>query len=132
KQYFDTVNHDKLMFHLEEHIKDKIILTLIRKFLRSGVSINGTIVPTEIGVPQGGNISPILSNLFLDQFDKELEKRGHQFVRYADDCNIYVKSRKAGERVMKSATTFLEEKLKLTVNREKSEIGSPTKRKFLG
>ncbi len=132
KQYFDTVNHDKLMFHLEEHIKDKIILTLIRKFLRSGVSINGTIVPTEIGVPQGGNISPILSNLFLDQFDKELEKRGHQFVRYADDCNIYVKSRKAGKRVMKSATTFLEEKLKLTVNREKSEIGSPTKRKFLG
>ena len=132
KQYFDTVNHDKLMFHLEEHIKDKAILTLVRKFLTSGVSVNGKVEPTEIGVPQGGNLSPILSNLYLDQFDKELERRGHKFVRYADDCNIYVKSRKAGDRVMKSVTEYLEKKLKLTVNREKSKVGSPTKRKFLG
>lgn len=132
KQYFDTVNHDKLMFHVEEHIKDKTVLHLIRKFLRSGVSINGEIFPTEIGTPQGGNLSPILSNIYLDQLDKELERRGHRFVRYADDCNIYVKSGKAGERVMGNITTFLEKKLKLTVNREKSKVGKPTKRKFLG
>lgn len=132
KQYFDTVNHDKLMFYVEEHIKDKIILRLIRKFLRSGVSINGKLLPTEIGVPQGGNFSPLLSNIYLDKFDKELEQRGHKFVRYADDCNIYVKSRKAGHRVMKSVTKFLEKELKLTVNQEKSQVGSPTKRNFLG
>lgn len=132
KQYFDTVNHDKLMACVEKQIKDKTVLHLIRKFLRSGVSINGKIFPTEIGTPQGGNLSPILSNIYLDQLDKELERRGHRFVRYADDCNIYVKSRKAGDRVMKSVTTFLEKKLKLTVNREKSKVGTPTKQKFLG
>ncbi|MED4071746.1 group II intron reverse transcriptase/maturase [Priestia endophytica] len=132
KQYFDTVNQDKLMFHVEEHIKDPVVLCLIRKFLRSGVSINGKIYPTEIGCPQGGNLSPILSNIYLDQLDKELEKRGHKFIRYADDCNIYVKSTKAGNRVMKSITNFLEENLKLVVNHQKSEVGSPTKRKFLG
>jgi RNA-directed DNA polymerase len=132
KQYFDTVNHDKLMFHVEEHIKDPMVLRLIRKFLRSGVSIDGKVYPTEIGCPQGGNLSPILSNIYLDQLDKELEKRGHRFIRYADDCNIYVKSMKAGSRVMKSITNFLEENLKLVVNRQKSEVGSPTKRKFLG
>lgn len=132
KQYFDTVNHDKLMVCVEKYIKDKTVLHLIRKFLRSGVSINGETYPTEIGTPQGGNLSPILSNIYLDQLDKELERRGHKFVRYADDCNIYVKSRKAGDRVMKSVTTFLEKKLKLTVNREKSKVGKPTKRKFLG
>ena len=132
KQYFDTVNHDKLMYHVEERIKDPIVLRLIRKFLRSGVSIGGKIYPTEIGCPQGGNLSPILSNIYLDQLDKLLEKRGHRFIRYADDCNIYVKSTKAGNRVMKSITNFLEENLKLIVNRQKSEVGSPTKRKFLG
>lgn len=93
KQYFDTVDHDKLMFNVEKHIKDKIVLRLIRKFLRSGVSINGEVSPTNIGTPQGGNLSPILSNIYLDQLDKELERRGHKFVRYADDSNIYVKSR---------------------------------------
>lgn len=132
KQYFDTVNHDRLMACVGKHIKDKTVLHLIRKFLRSGVSINGKIYPTEIGTPQGGNLSPILSNIYLHQLDKELERRGHKFVRYADDCNIYVKSRKAGERVMRSVTAFLEKKLKLTVNREKSKVGTPTKRKFLG
>ena len=95
KQYFDTVNHDKLMYHVEERIKDPIVLRLIRKFLRSGVSIGGKIYPTEIGCPQGGNLSPILSNIYLDQLDKLLEKRGHRFIRYADDCNIYVKSTKS-------------------------------------
>jgi group II intron reverse transcriptase/maturase len=132
KSYFDTVNHDKLMHCVEQKIKDKKILRLIRKFLRSGVVINERITPTEEGVPQGGNLSPILGNIYLDQLDKELERRGHKFVRYADDCNIYVKSRKAGERVMKSIITFLEKKLKLTVNREKTKVGSPTKLKFLG
>lgn len=132
KQYFDTVNHDKLMYHVEEHIKDPTVFRLIRKFLRSGVSIDGEVYPTEIGCPQGGNLSPILSNIYLDQLDKELEKRGHRFIRYADDCNIYVKSKKAGHRVMDSVTKFLEKKLKLVVNRDKSEVGSPLKRKFLG
>ncbi|CQR46513.1 Group II intron-encoded protein LtrA [Paraliobacillus sp. PM-2] len=132
KQYFDTVNHDKLMYHVEEHIKDSKVLRLIRKFLMSGVSINGEVYPTEVGCPQGGNLSPILSNIYLDQLDKELEKRGHRFIRYADDCNIYVKTRKAGNRVMNSITNFLENSLKLVVNRQKSEVGSPTKRKFLG
>lgn len=132
KQYFDTVNHDKLMFHVEEHIQDPTVLKIIRKFLRSGVSIDGTVYPTEVGCPQGGNLSPILSNIYLNQLDEELEKRGHRFVRYADDCNIYVKTTKAGNRVLKSITKFLEGNLKLTVNRQKSQVGSPTKRKFLG
>lgn len=132
EQYFDTVNHDKLMYHVGEHIQDPIVLRLIRKFLTSGVSIDGTVYPTEVGCPQGGNLSPILSNIYLDQLDKELEKRGHRFIRYADDANIYVKTPKAGNRVMKSITTFLEGKLKLTVNRQKSEVGKPTQRKFLG
>ncbi|MCO7175008.1 group II intron reverse transcriptase/maturase [Sporolactobacillus kofuensis] len=132
KSYFDTVNHDKLMYCVEKRIKDKRVLRLIRKFLRSGAVINGRVNPTEEGVPQGGPLSPILGNIYLDQLDKELERRGHKFVRYADDSNIYVKSRKAGERVMKSITTFLEKELKLTVNREKTQVGSPTKLKFLG
>lgn len=132
QQYFDTVNHDKLMYHVEEHIQDSTVLRLLRKFLRSGVSIDGTVYPTEVGCPQGGNLSPILSNIYLDQLDKELEKRGHRFIRYADDCNIYVRTPKAGNRVMKSITKFLEGKLKLTVNRQKSEVGKPTQRKFLG
>ncbi|WP_220389073.1 group II intron reverse transcriptase/maturase, partial [Saccharopolyspora kobensis] len=98
KAYFDTVNHDQLMYCVEKRIKDKIVLQLIRKFLRSGVHTNGRVVPTEAGVPQGGNLSPILGNIYLDQLDKELERRGHKFVRYADDCTIYVRSRRAGER----------------------------------
>lgn len=132
EKYFDTVNHDRLMHYLEEYIPDKIILRLIRKFLRSGVSIDGVVFPTEIGTPQGGNLSPLLSNIYLNKFDKELERRGHKFVRYADDCNIYVRTRKAGYRVMESVTKFLEDELETKVNREKSAVGTPTKRKFLG
>lgn len=132
KQYFDTVNQDKLMYHVEQFIDDPTVLILIRKFLRSGISIDKEIEPSEIGTPQGGNLSPILGNIYLHQLDLELERRGHKFIRYADDCNIYVKSRKAGERVLKSITKFLEEELKLTVNKEKSEVGRPTKREFLG
>lgn len=131
KSYFDTVNHDKLMHCVEKQIKDKKVLRLIRKFLRSGVLINGVAVPIEEGVPQGGNLSPILGNIYLDQLDQELERRGHKFVRYADDCTIYVKSSKAGERVMKSMTAFLEKELKLTVNREKTKVAVPLNLNFL-
>jgi len=131
-KYFDTVNHDKLMRLLSERIKDGRVLSLIRKYLQSGVMINGVVIDTEEGTPQGGNISPLLSNIMLNELDKELTKRGLKFCRYADDCNIYVKSRKAAERVMASITRFLEEELKLKVNREKSAVDRPWRLKFLG
>ncbi|ANB59628.1 group II intron reverse transcriptase/maturase [Anoxybacteroides amylolyticum] len=132
EKFFDKVNHDQLMGILAKRIEDRILLKLIRKYLQSGVMINGVVQITEEGTPQGGPLSPLLSNILLDQLDKELEARGHQFVRYADDCNIYVKSWKAGQRVMKSVSTFLEQHLKLKVNREKSAVDRPWKRKFLG
>jgi group II intron reverse transcriptase/maturase len=131
-KYFDTVNHDKLMALVAREIKDKRVLKLIRLFLQSGIMINGVKVETEEGCPQGGPLSPLLSNVMLTELDRELEKRGHKFCRYADDNNIYVKSKKAGERVMKSITKFLEEKLKLKVNQSKSAVDRPWKRKFLG
>ncbi len=132
KSYFDTINHQKLMEYLKEFIKDKIILKLIWKFLKSGILENGFTKPTEFGAPQGGVLSPILSNVYLNQLDIELEERGHKFVRFADDFCIYVKSKRAGERVLDSITKFLEKELKLTVNKTKSKVGSPTKLKFLG
>jgi len=131
-KYFDTVNHDKLMRLLSETIKDGRVLSLIRKYLRSGVMINGTVEETEIGCPQGGNLSPLLSNVMLNELDKELARRGLKFCRYADDANIYVKSKKSAERVMASITRFIEEKLKLKVNKEKSAVDRPWKLKFLG
>lgn len=131
-KYFDTVNHDKLMRLLAETIKDGRVLSLIRKYLRSGVMINGTVEETEIGCPQGGNLSPLLSNVMLNELDKELARRGLKFCRYADDANIYVKSKKSAERVMASITRFIEEKLKLKVNKEKSAVDRPWKLKFLG
>ncbi|MCP4648660.1 MAG: group II intron reverse transcriptase/maturase [PVC group bacterium] len=131
-KYFDTVNHDKLMRILSGRIKDGRVLSLIRKCLRSGVMINGVVMDTEEGTPQGGNLSPLLSNIMLNELDKELEKRGLKFCRYADDCNIYVKSRRAAERVMASITRFIEEKLRLKVNREKSCVDRPWRLKFLG
>ena len=131
-RYFDTINHDKLMSLVARKVKDKRVLKLIRRYLESGVMINGVVVETEEGSPQGGPLSPLLSNIMLNELDKELEKRGHKFVRYADDNNIYVKSKRAGERVMKSITGFLEGKLKLKVNTEKSAVDRPWKRKFLG
>ena len=131
-KYFDTVNHDKLMRLLSETIKDGRVLSLIRKYLRSGVMINGTVEETEIGCPQGGNLSPLLSNVMLNELDKELARRGLKFCRYADDANIYVKSKKSAERVMASITRFIEEKLKLKVNKEKSAVDRPWKVKFLG
>ncbi len=132
KAYFDTVTHDKLMYYIEKKVQDKRVLRLIRQYLKSGVMINGLFQASEEGTPQGGNLSPLLSNIYLNEFDKLLTIRGHKFVRYADDLNIYVKSRRAGYRVMESSINFLEGELKLTVNREKSAVGSPLKRKFLG
>lgn len=132
EKFFDRVNHDRLMAKLAEKVKDKMFLKLIRKFLQSGVMINGIVMDSKEGAPQGGPLSPLLSNVVLDELDKELEKRGHLFVRYADDCNIYVKTRKAGERVKKSITAFIENRLKLKVNQSKSAVDRPWKRKFLG
>ena len=131
-KYFDTVNHDKLMSLVAREIKDKRVLKLIRLYLQSGVMINGVVVETEEGCPQGGPLSPILSSIMLTELDRELEKRGHRFCRYADDCNIYVKSKRAGERVMESVTKLLEDTMKLKVNKDKSAVDRPWKRKFLG
>jgi len=132
EKFFDKVNHDKLMALLAKKVADKNILKLIRKYLQSGVTINGVVTETMEGTPQGGPLSPLLSNIILDEMDKELEKRGHKFVRYADDCNIYVRTRKSGQRVKESLTRYIEDKLKLKVNEEKSAVDRPWKRKFLG
>jgi RNA-directed DNA polymerase len=126
------VNHDKLMARVARVVKDKRVLALIRKYLESGVMVNGVVLETEEGTPQGGPLSPLLANIMLDDLDKELEKRGHRFVRYADDCNIYVRSKRAGERVMNSLRRFLEGKLSLKVNERKSTVDRPWKRKLLG
>ena len=122
EKFFDKVNHDILVRKLEKRIKDQRLIKLIRKYLESGVLINGIKVSSEKGTPQGGPLSPLLANIMLDDLDKELEKRGHKFCRYADDCNIYVKSKRAGERVMKSITNIIENELKLKFNRNKSNV----------
>ena len=132
EKFFDRVNHDILMGLVAKRVADKRILKLIRGFLTAGVLEGGLVSPTEEGTPQGGPLSPLLSNLMLDVLDKELEKRGHHFVRYADDCNIYVRSQRAGERVMESIEQFLAKRLKLKVNKAKSAVGKPSVRKFLG
>jgi group II intron reverse transcriptase/maturase len=132
EKFFDTVSHDLLIKMVRETVKDEAVITLIRKFLKSGVMVDGLVSQSEQGTPQGGNLSPLLSNVYLTKFDLMLEERGHKFVRYADDCNIYVKSQRAAGRVMESCIKFLEGKLKLKVNRKKSMTGSPTKLKFLG
>ena len=132
EKFFDKVNHDRLMSTLAKRIDDKPLLKLIRKYLQSGVLINGIVLDTNEGTPQGGPLSPLLSNIVLDELDKELEQRGHKFVRYADDCNIYVKTKRAGERVMGSVQSFIEKKLRLKVNEKKSAVARPWQRKFLG
>ncbi|MDG2835038.1 group II intron reverse transcriptase/maturase, partial [Vibrio parahaemolyticus] len=132
EKFFDNLNHDFLMHLIARKIQDKRVLKLIRKYLNSGIMLKGMLVKSENGAPQGGPLSPLLSNILLDELDKELERRGHRFCRYADDCNIYVKSKRAGDRVLRSITKFLEQKLKLKVNDDKSAVSSPTKRKFLG
>lgn len=132
EKYFDTVNHDKLISTLREQINDKTTLHLIRSFLKAGIMEDGLVKPNKLGVPQGGPLSPILSNIYLDKFDKELEERGLHFVRYADDCNIFVKSKMSADRIMKSATSWLERKLFLKVNATKTKVVRPTKSNFLG
>jgi len=132
EKFFDRVNHDKLMARVARKVADPRVLRLIRRYLESGVMLNGVVVSTEEGTPQGGPLSPLLANVMLHDLDRELERRGHRFARYADDCNIYVKSRRAGERVMKSVRRFLEERLSLKVNEAKSAVDRPWKRKFLG
>jgi len=131
-KFFDRVNHDRLLARLATRVKDKRVLKLIRSFLNSGVMIGGLEQPTKEGTPQGGPLSPILSNIVLDELDKELEKRGLCFVRYADDCVIFVRSKRAGDRVMQSVSRFIEKKLRLKVNRDKSAVGRPWERKYLG
>jgi RNA-directed DNA polymerase len=133
EKFFDRVNHDVLMSRVRRRLKDRRIATLIHRFLKAGVlTLEGSMEPTVEGTPQGGPLSPLLANLLLDELDKELEKRGHRFARYADDANIYVRSRQAGERVMASVTRFLERKLRLTVNEAKSAVDRPWNRTFLG
>lgn len=132
EKFFDRVNHDKLMGQIAKRVGDKRLLKLIRAFLNAGVMENGLVSPSVEGTPQGGPLSPLLSNLVLDELDRELERRGHRFVRYADDSNIYVRSERAGQRVMESVKRFITEKLKLKVNESKSAVAKPQERKFLG
>lgn len=132
EDFFNRVNHDILMSKVARHISDKRLLRLIRRYLESGILVNGVKIRREDGVPQGGPLSPLLSNIMLDELDKELEKRGHRFCRFADDVNVYVRTLRAGERVFASVTQFAETRLKLKVNREKSAVDVASKRKFLG
>lgn len=132
EKFFDRVNHDKLMGRIARKVTDKRVLSLIRKYLKSGVLLDGVKVASEEGTPQGGPLSPLLANIMLDDLDKELERRGHKFCRYADDCNIYVKSRRAGERVMASISRYISSRLSLKINESKSAVDRPGRRKFLG
>jgi RNA-directed DNA polymerase len=132
EKFFDRVNHDKLMGAIAKRVEDKRLLKLIRAFLNAGVMEDGLVSPSVEGTPQGGPLSPLLSNLVLDELDRELERRGHRFVRYADDSNIYVRSERAGQRVMESVKRFITQKLKLKVNESKSAVAKPQERKFLG
>jgi len=132
EKFFDRVNHDILMSRLTRRVSDKRVLRLIRRYLQAGMMAGGVSSPRTEGAPQGGPLSPLMSNVLLDELDKELERRGHKFCRYADDCNIYLQSAQAGERVMTSVTVFLEKRLRLKVNLEKSAVARPWKRKFLG
>jgi RNA-directed DNA polymerase len=132
ERFFDRVNHDVLMARVARRVKDKQVLLLIRRYLQAGMMEDGPVSPRTEGTPQGGPLSPLLSNVLLDELDKELERRGHRFVRYADDSNVYVKSAAAGERVMASLERFLSKRLRLRINRDKSKVGRPWSRKFLG
>ncbi|EKP93788.1 Retron-type reverse transcriptase [Thermaerobacter subterraneus DSM 13965] len=132
EQFFDRVNHDVLMARVMRKVADKRVRMLIRRYLQAGVMVGGVKVRTEEGTPQGGPLSPLLANILLDELDKELERRGHRFVRYADDCNIYVRSERAGHRVMAGVRRFLEKRLRLKINEQKSAVDRPWRRKFLG
>jgi group II intron reverse transcriptase/maturase len=132
EKFFDRVNHDVLLARVRRRVKDRVLLGLIHRYLEAGMMEGGLVSPRAEGVPQGSPLSPLLSNVMLDDLDKELERRGHRFVRYADDCNVYVRSKRAGQRVMASVERFLQEKLRLKVNRTKSAVARPWERKFLG
>jgi RNA-directed DNA polymerase len=132
EKFFDRVNHDLLMTKIAKRVADKRIHRIIRRYLQAGVMLNGCCIATEEGTPQGGPISPLLANIMLNDLDHELTRRGHSFVRYADDCNIYVASKRAGQRVYASITKFIHERLKLKVNEQKSAVDYPNRRKFLG
>ncbi len=132
EKFFDRVNHDLLMARVAREVKDKRVLGLIRRYLQAGVLAGGLMSPRVQGTPQGGPLSPLLSNILLDDLDRELERRGHAFCRYADDCNVYVRTRRAGERVMASLSRFLEVRLKLKVNEAKCAVERPWRRQFLG
>lgn len=132
EKFFDRVNHDRLMGKLAHKIEDARVLKLIRRYLEAGMMADGLVSPRREGTPQGGPLSPLLSNVMLTELDRELERRGHAFCRYADDCNVYVRSQRAGERVLASLTRFLAQRLKLKVNAEKSAVAEPWRRKFLG
>ena len=131
-KYFDTINHELLLNMLREEIADQAVIRLVKLFLKSGVMANGVLTQTESGSPQGGPLSPLLSNIYLTKFDREMERRGHKFVRYADDVNVYTRSRRAAQRVLSSCKEYLETEMKLKVNEKKSEAGSPLRLKFLG
>lgn len=132
EKFFDTVNHDVLMVQVARKVKDKGLLKLLGRFLRAGVMVEGRLQPTRIGVPQGSPVSPILSNILLDVLDKELERRGHKFIRYADDLAIFVKSKRADDRVLQSVSRYLERKLKVKVNQSKSKVGLVKRSSVLG
>lgn len=132
EKFFDSVNHDILMQRISQRLDDKLILTLIHRILKADINVNGHYQPNRAGTPQGGPLSPLLANLLLDELDKTLEARGHRFARYADDCNIYVKSKRAGERVLRNLKRYLSTQLKLTINETKSAVDRPWRRSFLG
>jgi len=131
-QFFDTVHHDRLMERMKQTVTDKRVLRVVNAYLKAGVMVNGVVVETSEGTPQGGPLSPLLSNIVLTELDRKLEERGHHFVRYADDCNIYVRSRSAAERVMGSTQRFIEGRMRLKINEAKSAVDEATKRQFLG
>jgi RNA-directed DNA polymerase len=132
ERFFDTVNHDRLMVRMKQTVKDKRVLRLVNEYLKAGVMVNGVVIETGEGTPQGSPLSPLLSNIVLTELDRKLEERGHRFARYADDCNIYVKSERAAKRVLTSTQQFIEKRMRLKVNEEKSAADRATKRQFLG
>jgi group II intron reverse transcriptase/maturase len=132
ERFFDTVHHDRLMVRMKEEVKDKRVLRLVNEYLKAGVMVNGVVTESEKGTPQGGPLSPLLSNIVLTELDRKLEERGHRFVRYADDCNIYVKSERAAQRVLESTGRFIERRMRLKVNQTKSAVDLAVRKQFLG
>ena len=132
ERFFDTVHHDRLMARMKEEVKDKRVLRLVNEYLKAGVMDNGVVTESEEGTPQGGPLSPLLSNIVLTELDRKLEERGHRFVRYADDCNIYVKSERAAQRVLESTGRFIERRMRLKVNQTKSAVDLAVRKQFLG